>query len=270
MNFCISANIDQKISIKEEYQTVAQAGFSSLALNRDFAHCSYEEHGGRLQLLAEATACGLSYSLLIVPTIADTDITCTHGETRMGAVCTIANAMHAARMLGCEAVVLGITHALPNKFGSDTASAIRAMEDLVETAENMGINLLIKNLIDARSLETLEAILKAYPSPRLGICYSPALDLMSQQTPYRLLDTYSDRVLAMQFADTDRRSQYNLPPFSGLVDWRRIVAFVAASGHHLPIHLDFASQIYEAPGAFAQSAWAIGTRLKELCTMLSQ
>jgi sugar phosphate isomerase/epimerase len=238
MNFCISANIDQRISIKDWYQAIAQAGFSSLTLNRDFAHCSYEEHAGRLQLLAEASACGLSYSLLIVPTIADTDITCTHGETRMGAVCTIANAMHAARMLGCESVVLGITHALPNKFGSDTASAIRAMEDLVETAENMGINLLMKNLIDARSLETLEALLSEYPSRQLGICYSPALDLMSQQTPYRLLDTYPDRVLAMQLSDTDRRLKYDLPLFQGLVDWHRISAFLASRTGDIPLHLE--------------------------------
>ncbi len=238
MNFCISANIDQSITVKDWYQAVAQAGFTSLALNRDFAHCSYEEHSGRLQLLAEAAACNLSYSLLIVPTIADTDITCTHGETRMGAVCTIANAMHAARMIGCEAVVLGITHALPNKFGSDTASAIRAMADLVETAENMGINLLMKNLIDARSLATLEAVFAEYGSPNLGICYSPALDLMSQQAPYRLLDTYPERILAMQLSDTDRRSQYRLLPFEGLVDWQRIAAFLQADGKDIPLHLD--------------------------------
>ncbi len=252
MTFCISANIDPSVTIKDWYQAVARAGFTSLALNRDFAHCSYEDHSGRLQLLAEAGACNLIYSLLIVPTIADTDITCTHGETRMGAVCTIANAMHAARVLGCQAVVLGITHALPSKHGSDTTSAIRALEDLVETAENMGINLLVKNLIDSRSLDTLDAVLAEFSSARLGICYSPALDLMSQQTPYRLLDTYPDRILAMQLSDTDRRSQYRLLPFEGLVDWQRIAAFLYASGKDIPLHLDLPSPVSQsAPESLA-------------------
>jgi len=263
MEFCISTNIDRQINLVEWYQAVAAAGFQALALNRDIPHCSYQEATGRLQLIAEAKRLDLRFSLLFMPVGADYDITCKHGETRMGAVCAVANAMHAAQVLGCSAVVLSVTQALPSRHGSDTASALAALTDLVETAENMGINLLLKNLIDSASLATLEVALAEHQSPRLGICYNPALDLLSGQPPYRLLETQANRILALQLADTDRRSPRNRIMFTGLVDWRRIAAFLATV-HRIPVHLDLDPVPETTAGEHLASLRRAANRLIEL------
>lgn len=263
MEFCISTNIDRQINVADWYQAVAAAGFRTLSLNRDTAHCSYEKATGRLQLIAEAKRFDLSYSLLFVPFGSDYDITCTHGETRMGAVCAIANAMHAAQVLGCSAIVLSVTHALPTRHGSDTSSALVSLTDLVETAENMRINLLLKNLIDSASLETLEAALAEFPSPRLGVCYNPALDLLSGQPPYRLLETQANRILALQLADTDRRTPRNRMMFTGLVDWHRLAAFLSIAPR-MPLHLDIDVTPEVTAGEHLASLRTAADRLVEL------
>lgn len=264
MDYCISTNIDRKGSISEWYQAVQAAGFRSLALNQDFAHCSYEEHTGRLQLLADASAHDMRYALLFVPSSSEYDISCRHGETRMGAVCGVANSMYAAKVLGCAAVVLGVTHSLPTRHGSDTASVLHALEGLVETAENMGINLLLRNLIDSRSLDTFKAALAEYRSLKFGVCYNPALDLLSQQSPYRILEDYTERIMAMQLADSDRKSSYHLLPFSGLVDWHRIAAFLSATEQDMPLHLDCLPLNGDGSAEALQLVCNVADRLKEL------
>ncbi len=238
MDFAIPVNIDETIPLDDLFAKIADCGFPYLALTDNPQHCDYQQHTGRLQLIAYAQKQRLAFDTLHVPVGKDFDITSKHADTRMGAVCNVANTMHAARVLGVRTVVLSATHALPSPHGSDTNSLIHGLEGLIETAENMGINLALRNLIDHRSLESLAAALEEYDSPRFGLCYDTALDLLADHEPYELLDQFGDRLKAVLFSDTDGKMARNLAPFTGIVDWQRVMASLAVCGYRDPVTLN--------------------------------
>ncbi len=238
MDLAIPVNIDETIPLADLFTKIADCGFQYLALTDNPQHCDYQQHTGRLQLIAYAQKQKLAFDTLHVPVGKDFDITSKHADTRMGAVCNVANTMHAARVLGVRTVVLTATHALPSPQGSDTTSLIHALEGLIETAENMGINLALRNLIDHRSLESLAAALEEYDSPRFGLCYDTALDLLADHEPYAMLEEYSDRLKAVLFADTDGKVMRNLAPFTGTVDWQQVCAMLTVGGYRNPVTLN--------------------------------
>ncbi len=238
MDFAIPVNIDETIPLDDLFAKIADCGFPYLALTDNPQHCDYQQHTGRLQLIAYAQKQRLAFDTLHVPVGKDFDITSKHADTRMGAVCNVANTMHAARVLGVRTVVLSATHALPSSHGSDTKSLIHGLEGLIETAENMGINLALRNLIDHRSLESLAAALEEYDSPRFGLCYDTALDLLADHEPYALLDQYGDRLKAVLFSDTDGKVARNLAPFTGIVDWQQVFAILTVGGYRDPVTLN--------------------------------
>lgn len=248
MDFAIPANIDETISLSDLFEKIAATGFARLALTANPQHCDYQQRTGRLQLIAYANQYKLVFDTLHVPVGLDYDITNKDSESRMGAVCNVANTMHAARVLGVRTVVLSATHALPNRHGSDTRSLLHALEGLIESAEIMGINLALRNLIDVRSRESLDAAMREYLSPRFGLCYDTALDLLADHEPYEILDKYGERLKAVLFADTDGKVMRNLPPFSGIVDWHRVSALLSVAGYQSPVTLNvsLASSINES------------------------
>ena len=240
MDFAIPVNIDETIPLSELFAKIAESGFGKLALTDNPQHCDYQQHTGRLQLIAYAKERKLSFDTLHVPVGRDFDITSKHADTRMGAVCNVANTMHAARVLGVRTVVISATHALPSPHGSDAQSLVHALEGLIETAEIMGINLALRNLIDRRSLDSLAIAMEEYDSPRFGFCYDTALDLLADHEPYAILEEYGDRLKAVLFADTDGKVSRNLVPFTGIVDWQCVWAMLSVAGYRDPITLNVA------------------------------
>ncbi len=238
MEFSIPVNIDERIPLVELFAKVANHGFRKLALTNNPQHCDFDEHTGRLQLIAYAHEHRLSFDTLHVPVNQIYDITSKHSESRMGAVCNVANTMHAARVLGVRTVILSATHALPSPHGSDTRSLIHALEGLIETAEIMGINLALRNLIEKQSLESLAAALREYSSPRFGLCYDTALDLLADHEPYMLLDEFGGRLKAVIFADTDGKVARNLVPFTGIADWQQVCAMLTDHGYRETVTLN--------------------------------
>lgn len=237
MDFSIPNNLDSRISLRELFLAAAAKGFSKIALTDILPHCDYYDHTSRLQLLAHSGEAGVAFDTLHVPVGTKYDISSKNADLRMEGVCNVANAMHAARVLGARTVVISVTHALPNPHGSDTRSVIHALNGLIETAEIMRINLAMRNLIDSKSLETIAAALSEYDSPYFGLCYDAGLDMLADHEPYVLIDDHGHRLKAVIFADSDGKSRYDLMPFTGLIDWHRILAMIADHGYEDPILL---------------------------------
>ena len=235
MRFAIPVNIDDNIPLVNSWGQIARSGFESLSLTVNPQHCDYNEHTGRLQLLAYAREHHLTFDTLHVPATRDYDLTVKNSDVRMGAVCNVANIMHTARVLGVRTVILSVTHSLPNPYGSDTASLLRSLEGLIETAEIMRINLAMRNLIDRRSLDSLAAALKEYNSPWFGFCYDTALDLIADHEPYVIFEQLGDRLKAALFADTDGKVERQLLPFTGIVDWHKVCALLTVYGYLEPV-----------------------------------
>ncbi|MGB5137436.1 MAG: TIM barrel protein [Candidatus Zixiibacteriota bacterium] len=238
MEFSIPVNIDESIPLVMLFERIAKHGFAKLALTTNPQHCDYEQQTGRLQLMAYAKEHGVVFDTLHVPVNQNFDITSKHAETRMGAVCNVANTMHAARVLGVRTVVISATHALPSRHGSDTKSLIHALEGLIESAEIMGINIALRNLIERLGLDSLAVALREYSSPRFGLCYDTALDVLADHEPYVLLEEFGDRLKAVIFADTDGKAKQNLVPLSGAVDWQKVCAMLSDHGYSEPVTLN--------------------------------
>jgi sugar phosphate isomerase/epimerase len=235
LEFAIPVNIDESIPLIESFRNVKESGFRYLAVTVNPQPCDYNAHTGRLQLLAYAREQALEFDSLQVPATQDYDLTIKNSDARMGAVCNVANTMHAARVLGVRSVILSVTHALPTPYGSDTQSLIRSLEGLIETAEIMRINLAMRNLIDRRSLDTLTAALREYNSPYFGLCYDSALDILADHEPYVILDEFGGRLKAVSFADTDGKIERQLVPFSGVVNWQQVCAMLTDHGYRFPV-----------------------------------
>jgi len=109
---------------------------------------------------------------------------------------------------------------------------------LIEKAERDGVTIALENL---RKPEYLDFVFTNIKSGKLKFCYdcghencfTPDIDYLAK---------YGDQLAALHLHDNDGTGDQHLLPFSGTVNWKRIIAHLKRIGYKKPLTLEIDAQ----------------------------
>ena len=108
-----------------------------------------------------------------------------------------------------------------------SAIGMQRIEHLVRFAENAGVKLAFENV---RVPEHTQTVLNHFVSPCVGLCFdSGHANCWTPQTDW--LSLYKDRIFAVHLHDNDGSADSHLLPFTGTVNWEKVISDLAASSY---------------------------------------
>jgi len=88
--------------------------------------------------------------------------------------------------------------------------------------------------------------------------------MLSPAEPYRILEQYSDRLLATHLSDNDGKEDRHWLPFTGIVDWQRICAVLRDRSYSDPLLLEVENSGSVETAVFLEDAFQSATRLRSM------
>lgn len=253
-------------SPRPHLQAIAGAGFTHVhwchQWNTDFLYCTAEID----QIRAWLDGFGLEV----------TDIHASAGQEkcwaslveyeRLAGVQLVANRMEMAADLGCDVIVLHVP-----EEPEDEATRVtywdcirRSLDTLREVARTRGVRIALENGATSESWIPIARILTDYPPTFTGLCYDSGHGNISGDG-LKQLEVHADRLLAVHLHDNDGTADQHKLPFSGTVDWDRLVALIARSSYDKWVNLEVSQRGsgYDDEEAFLSDALAIARRLAQ-------
>lgn len=137
---------------------------------------------------------------------------------------------------------LGVRHVVihPAKGdGSEPATQLREknvrwLSPFVELAEQRGISIALENLDapgEIREADELCALVDAFATPSVGVCYDFGHAHLGGQDHARNLRTYGGRLVATHVADNHGKTDEHLLPFYGTVPWEQCMKTLSEIGY---------------------------------------
>lgn len=171
---------------------------------------------------------------------------------RRAGVELVANRLEMTARLGGNVVVM---------HGGWWEALRRSLDDLAPRARDLGVRIAIENGDWALIGQALEA----YPPELLGVCY----DCGHGNIPGDGLDQlerHKDRLIAIHLHDNDGTADQHRLPFTGTVDWARLMGIIARSsyGGCISLEVSMRNEGIADEDEFLARAFGIGTQLSEM------
>lgn len=124
---------------------------------------------------------------------------------------------------------------------------------LLEKAEGDCVTIALENL---RKPEYLDFIFKNIESDRLKFCYDSGHE--NCFTPHiDILEKYGDKLAALHLHDNDGTCDQHLLPFTGTVNWERIMAYLKKINYNGPLALEIDAQFIDVSKEFTASEYLL-------------
>jgi sugar phosphate isomerase/epimerase len=151
--------------------------------------------------------------------------------------------MHAPRELTCDAVQ-------------------RSLDELEPDATARGVRIAIEN---TSNFPVVERLLGEYAPGFLGLCYDSGHGNLDG-TGLDRLEKLKDRLVSVHLHDNDGTGDQHKLPFSGTVDWDRLVRIMGVSAYAGPVSLEVVMRNagISDEGTFLARAFEAGTRLSAM------
>ncbi|MBI2201046.1 MAG: sugar phosphate isomerase/epimerase, partial [Armatimonadetes bacterium] len=158
---------------------------------------------------------------------------------RLAGVELVKNRMDMAARLGSDVIIMHFPSEPKEKAEAEAFwdRMRRTLDELQAHSRARGVRLAVENL-DARSFPTLAKIFDAYGSGFAGLCYDSGHANLGGQDGPASLDPWKHRLIALHLHDNDGTGDQHKLPFTGTVDWKRLVPLLAASSYTKPISLE--------------------------------
>ena len=234
--FGISTSLYQRRRLAREHiLEIAAFGFDAIDLVATRTHVDYHNVSVVTDVQQWLGEAGLSLHAIHAPI--EFSLSSTDAETRATAVAEVERALHVARRIQTDVLIvhLGAPRWLSKGPGTESrVAARRSLEELAGTAEPLGVRLALEvipnELSRAGSLvHFIEHDLEELGT-RVGVC----LDCGHAHIEGNLLDavdTVSEHLLAVEIHDNRRRADDHLVPFEGTIDWPAALTAVQKIGY---------------------------------------
>ena len=135
---------------------------------------------------------------------------------------------------------------------------------LVEKAEKEGITIALENL---RKPEYLDFVFGNIKSDKLKFCYdsghehcfTPDVDCLAK---------YGDKLTALHLHDNDGTGDQHLPPFSGTVNWKRIMSYLKKVDYKGPLALEIDAQYIDVSRKYTAPEY-LSEAMNRACKLLT-
>lgn len=263
MSLSITTDFARDTGSPEPYlREIAEAGFSHIHWchhwNTDFLYSPAEIN----QIGAWLYRFGLQLLDVHASDGKEKNWTSTLEYERLAGVDLVRNRIDMAAALGADAIVMHVPSFFDPATEDPSWTQLRKSLDILEDyARAHHIRIAIENGGD-NSVDTIERLYKLYAPDFLGMCYDCG---HGNITGHGLdqLERLKDRLYVIHLHDNDGTGDQHNIPFTGTVDWQRLVGLLAGSSYKKPISME--SNIHRSgitdEREFLQKAFQAGTRL---------
>ena len=241
---------------------IAEAGFSHVhwchQWNTDFLYAPCE--------VAQIAAWLKEYGLLLLdlhgPVGPEKHWAAAEEYRRLAGVDLVRNRLEMTARLGGEVVIMhaGIA-ATPDGSVPAWDALRRSLDDLEPYARQLGVRIAFEN----GDWPLLQAILGSYAPDYLGLCYDSGHGHRDGVGLEQLM-SMKDRLISVHLHDNNGKADEHKLPFTGTIDWERVVAILSASTYTKCISLESSMRKAGIVGeeAFLAKAYAAGSRLASM------
>jgi sugar phosphate isomerase/epimerase len=149
---------------------------------------------------------------------------------RLAGVELVRNRMEMAAWLGADVIILHAEAPFPLQ------SQLRSLAALEPFSRMLGVRIAVENL-SGLTFQRLGELFAEFPPDFLGLCYDTG---HGNQLPGSLdhLARMADRLIAMHIHDNDGAGDQHKLPFTGTIDWPRLMRIVRQSVYAKPLNLE--------------------------------
>jgi sugar phosphate isomerase/epimerase len=183
---------------------------------------------------------------------------------RLAGVELVRNRLEMTARLGGDVVIMHASIAA-NPDGTVPAwdSLRKSLDELEPCAGKLGVRIAIENLNGDWPL--IRQMLGAYAPAYIGLCYDSGhgnVDGIGLEN----LTAMKDRLISIHLHDNDGTADQHRLPFSGTIDWARLVTILCSSTYTKCISMESAMGKEGIPGEadFLAKAFAAGRRLSSM------
>lgn len=149
----------------------------------------------------------------------------------------VRNRLELAARLGSDVVIMHAVQPQPNdpqRFWDALYSSLDALEPV---ARALGVRIAVENLNDPGHWGIVTHVLEDYPPDFVGLCYDSGHGNKGEDGLAHL-ERLKDRLIAVHLHDNDGTADQHLIPFTGTVDWDRLIQIVGSSHCTGPVNLE--------------------------------
>ncbi len=179
---------------------------------------------------------------------------------RLAGVALVRNRIAMTARLGADAVVMHIEpHGGDDKYGGAYWSQLfRSLDELRPAAREHGVRL----AIELGDCDPIVKVLARCEPDFVGLCYDSG---HGNRRPDGIgwLDSLKNRLVAIHLHDNDGSGDQHRIPFTGTVDWGRLMPVIAASSYAkwVNIEVGMGHEPYKDETAFLAAAFGAATKL---------
>lgn len=182
---------------------------------------------------------------------------------RLAGVELVENRIATAARLGTDVVIMHIEPGGDDDVYGDTywTQLFRSLDELRPFAAGRSVRL----AIELGDIEPIEKVLESYEPEFIGICYDSGHGNRRPDGPGWAM-THADRLISIHLHDNDGSGDQHRIPFTGTVDWPRVIDAIAASPYDKWISMEcgMVNESYEDKTEFLAAAREAGEKLADM------
>ncbi|MFC1672192.1 sugar phosphate isomerase/epimerase family protein [Planctomycetota bacterium] len=182
---------------------------------------------------------------------------------RLAGVELVGNRIDMTARLGGDVVIMHIEpHSDDDQYGEAYwMQLFKSLDELRPFAAERGVRL----AIELGDIEPIEKVLANYEPEFIGICYDSGHGNRRPDGP-GWLEQHANRLISIHLHDNDGSGDQHRIPFTGTVEWQRVIDAIAGSTYDKWISLEtgIRNEPYEDQAEFLAKAHEAGTRLSEM------
>ncbi|MCX7005576.1 MAG: sugar phosphate isomerase/epimerase [bacterium] len=241
---------------------IAHAGFSHVhwchQWNTDFVYAPCEI----AQIAAWLKECGVALLDLHGSNGPEKDWAAAEEYRRRAGVALVANRLEMTARLGGQVVIMhaGIA-ARPDGAVPAWEPLQQSLDELQPQARQLGVRIALEN----GDWPLLHAVLDAYPPDYLGLCYDAGHGNVDG-VGLAQLAAMKERLISIHLHDNDGTADQHRLPFTGTVDWGRLMTIVRTSAYEKCISMESAMRHEGIANEeeYLATAFAAGRRLSAM------
>ncbi len=158
---------------------------------------------------------------------------------RLSGVELVQNRIQMAADLGSDVVILHVPPPPEGEGSPDGKFAgqlYRSMDALTEFARARGGRIALENMA-GDDYVLIDALLARYSADNLGFCYDSGHANMGSDGLGEL-ERHKERLIAVHLHDNDGKNDQHKIPFTGTIDWTRLMQIISTSSYRAGINLE--------------------------------
>jgi len=225
----ISTAFDYSISIEQQVQLIADAGFNYISLGENKEHSGFMSRERRKNLKTL-----LNQFSMHIDTI--------HGcrADLPNSIAMLTDMAESAVYLGSKTIAFHATNfeIRPDEVDAKSENLFKLCNELKYISKDTGIIFALENLHPGSATDVVRKVLPELDETYFGFCYDSSHDQIDGPRTFDLLEQFKNRIVAVHISDRIREFVDHVIPGEGFIDLKSICRILKEANYHRPLLLE--------------------------------